>query len=138
MYLRNILPAILGEEISGDLPKGLSEYYERHWESMENKDRKQFRGFQQPVICMLAQAKEAVSATQIADWINGSGNFESVDMLEVEDVIYEWRQFINEERGDPTRFRLYHKSFLDFLEKKVQLGSYRSAVASAMRNKLKW
>jgi trypsin-like peptidase/AAA ATPase-like protein len=145
MYLRHVLQAILAGSINRatigkleKLPKGLTRYYARHWKAMEDADRERFRRLQRPVICTLAKAKEAVSAVQVAEWINLSGDFERVDVTEVEDVFDEWSEFLNEQPGDPPLFRLYHKSFLDFLESTVALKRYGESIARAMRGKVTW
>jgi hypothetical protein len=145
MYLRHVLPAILVGSISrrtitrlDKLPKGLNRYYARHWKAMEARDAERFRRLQRPVICMLAKAKEAVTSYQVAEWINLSGDFQSVEVAEVDDVFEEWSQFINEEPDEAPCFRLYHKSFLDFLERTVALNPFGRSIARAMRSKVTW
>jgi len=145
MYLRHVLQDILAGSINRQtighldkLPEGLEKYYRYQWEAMESKDAKRFKRLQRPVICMLAKAKEAVTALQVAEWINRSGDFERIEVTEINEVFEEWIEFINEEPDDPPRFRIYHKSFLDFLEKKVSLDNYGQSIARAMRSKVKW
>ena len=87
---------------------------------------------------MLASAREAVPAAKVAEWINGSGAFAPIDIEDVEDVFDEWRQFLNTEPGHPPRYRLYHASFLDFLERKVGLDDYRRAAGAAVAAKIDW
>ena len=145
MYLRHVLQAILVGSINratigqlNKLPKGLSRYYARHWKAMEDADSERFRRLQRPVICTLAKAREAIAAAQVAEWINLSGDFERVEVAEVDDVFHEWSEFLNEQPGDPPLFRIYHKSFLDFLESKVALKHYGESIARAMRGKVTW
>lgn len=145
MYLRHALPDIRDRKITKDslsrlerLPKGLSNYYSSHWSTMRDRDRELFRRLQRPILCVLAKAREAVSAEVIAQWINESHYFSPVEVLEVEDVLGEWAQFIQFEPGSPPRFRLYHQSFLDFLEQEVGLKRYLEATAAAMHGRVNW
>jgi hypothetical protein len=146
MYLVHVLPDIAGgrirpEDIEGrleNLPGGLDRYYERHWRTMKDGDREAFRRRQQPVICMLAVAREPVTAAKVAEWINANDTFGPVDVDEVEDVFEDWIQFLNPEPGDPQCYRLYHASFLDFLERKVGLERYRAAASAALAAKTDW
>ena len=145
MYLHYVLPDIRKGRITRaslnqleELPKGLSTYYTRHWNAMRDQDKERFNKLQRPIICVLATAREAVSASVVAQWINGSKSFDPVTILEVQEIFHEWAQFIQEEPSDPPRFRLYHNSFREFLEREEGLKPYVQAVAAAMRAKLNW
>jgi hypothetical protein len=145
MYLHYVLPDIRSGRIKREslaqleeLPQGLSSYYSRHWNAMRDRDKERFRRLQRPILCVLATAREAVSAAVVAQWINESKSFDPVDVRDVEEVFEEWAEFIHEEPGSPPRFRLYHNSFLEFLEREVGLKSYVQAVAAAMRGKVDW
>jgi hypothetical protein len=96
-----------------------------------------FRRRQKPVIAMLASARDAVPAAKVAEWIN-AGELGPIAVHEVEDIFDDWRQFLSIEPGDPPRYRLYHASFLDFLEREVGLQPYREAVGAAMAKKIEW
>jgi trypsin-like peptidase/AAA ATPase-like protein len=145
MYLRHVLPDIVRGMITHttirrlqDLPAGLRDYYKRHWLLMKDQDRVRFRRLQRPVLCFLAKAREAVPASAIAEWINESGSFDEVEVEEVEDVLQDWAEFIDEDPGSEPRYRLYHNSFLDFLEDEEDLKRYARAKAKAMRDKVDW
>lgn len=143
MYLVQVLPDIASGRLRSisrldDLPIGLRQYYERHWREMEAQDRKKFREFQRPVIAMLATAREPVSIPKITEWVNNSGKFHPVEEDDVADVLEEWAQFIHTVDGDPPRHRLYHASFLEFLEAKVNLTNFRRASLQADDRKIHW
>jgi hypothetical protein len=56
---------------------------------------------------------------------------------DVQDVISEWRQFLNEVPGSrPVRFRVYHSSFRDFLDSEVALHEYDRAIAMSALEKI--
>ena len=145
MYLHHVLPDILHGEINREqipdltrLPRGLEEYYKRHWEQMKDRDKRRFRWLQEPVLCVLATAREAVPSAYVAEWINDSGVFERVDVREVDDVFEEWIEFLDKSPENPPRYRLYHNSFLDFLSKEVRLDRFGRAQAEALRRKVDW
>lgn len=146
MYLHVVLDAVLKKQIGLSdvanpdiLPSGLMGYYERHWQLMHSPDRAKRRGLQEPVICFLALAKKAVPAEVISEWMNDSHHFERVDTRDVEDLLDdEWAQFVHKEPGTPDSYRLYHRSFLEFLEKKVPLNRYGAMMAAAMGDKIDW
>jgi hypothetical protein len=87
---------------------------------------------------VLANAREAVSAEMIARWISESGQLPAVDAEDVEDVFREWAQFVHATSDDPPRYRLYHKSFLEFLRLEVDLDRYGRAIAATMAAKVAW
>jgi hypothetical protein len=145
MYLRHVLPEIVRPERSeqflgkmDELPSGLFNYYSRHWNLMRDRDLARFRRLQRPILCVLAKARQAVAAGIVAEWINESGSFQHVETDEVEDVLAEWAEFLHEEPGDPPRLRLYHNTFLEFLEREVKLDRYARAIATAMAGKVEW
>lgn len=69
MYLKHVLPAIQKGDFKkgtiNELPQGLLEYYRRHWEQMQCKEKEKFEEIHQPVVCILATLKEAVTLRQI-------------------------------------------------------------------------
>ncbi|NMO53707.1 ATP-binding protein [Actinoplanes sp. TBRC 11911] len=132
--LRDIRSGRIDVERIGDLeqlPRGLRAYYLRHWRAMMAADPELFRTLYEPVICMLAVAHEPVSAADLSRWTGLSPN-------RVRGVLRDWREFLNEERTDgaPTRYRLYHASFQDFLRDEVALDEYHEAIAAAALGKL--
>lgn len=146
MYVHHVLGAVLNKQGSfsdfadpRNLPVGLRGYYERHWTLMKSDDRSRRRDLQEPVICFLAKAREAVPAAMISDWMNESRQFGRVGARNVEDLLGDdWAQFVHKEQGPPVRYRLYHRAFLEFLESKVPLDRYGSLIADAMRGKVDW
>jgi hypothetical protein len=87
---------------------------------------------------MLATAPGAVTTSKVAEWISKSGEFEPVRARDVERVFGEWRQFLNQEGGDPPRWRICHTSFLTFLAEEVDLGEFRRAGVAATGAKVRW
>jgi hypothetical protein len=116
MYLHYVLPAIeSGEFAEGtldELPQGLKNYYERHWQQMHAIDEDAWVKFRQPVVCFLAAAREPVSVWQIASWAK-------LEPARVLAAIRDWREFLDEETVEQEkRYRIYHASFQDFLADK--------------------
>jgi hypothetical protein len=130
MYLRHVLPAIkAGRFVEGtldQLPAGLLGYYRSHWRQMRNRDSSIFDELYQPIVCVLAAVKEAVSIEQAAAFTGMATN-------KVRDVIKEWREFLYEEFSERREclYRVYHKSFQDFLREEVdpQLKTYHGMIA---------
>lgn len=115
-----------------DLPAGLRSYYNQHWQIMRATDPAIFEREHQQVICLLASAREAVSASQLMAWTG-------LHHYVVKRVILEWREFLNEEvseSGEPY-YRIYHASFRDFLEDAVGLRRYDDVIARSMDRKVK-
>ncbi|HEY6354498.1 MAG TPA: ATP-binding protein [Burkholderiaceae bacterium] len=142
MYLRHVLadlaagPVRPGERPVAELPKGLVNYYARHWRRMQAIDAGLFRRLHKPVLAFLAIAREPVSAEAVAGWMNDSEEFDAVDAGEIEDLFDEWREFLQEDPGPPVRCRLYHNSFLDFLDHELKLQRYRRIQARVMRERV--
>ena len=130
MYLRHVLPAIkAGRFVEGtldQLPEGLLGYYRAHWRQMSEWDPTMFDELYQPIVCVLATVKEAVSIDQAAAFTDISPN-------KIHDVIKEWREFLYEEIDEQQQrlYRVYHKSFQDFLKEEVdpQLKTYHRMIA---------
>jgi len=105
------------------LPRGLKDYYQRHWRSMKTQDESHFMKYYQPVVCMLAAVREPVSIDQVAEWAK-------LDTFSVSQVIQTWREFLNEvedEKGN-LLYRIYHASFQDFLNEEVGLKQYHNII----------
>ena len=116
MYLHHVLPAIEDGKFKhgtvDELPQGLLEYYERHWQFIRSVDENAWVDYRQPVICFLASAREPVTVWQIAAWAG-------LKPARVLAAIRDWREFLDEEVVDGIkRYRIYHASFQDFLAAK--------------------
>jgi Trypsin-like peptidase domain/NACHT domain len=143
MYLHYVLSALRKrEDKTGpqfldieDIPSGLEGYYAHHWNAMKDLDRSRFKTLQVPILCMLARAGEAIPIETVVEWINDSGYFKPTEYTEVENVFEDWAEFLQEVPGTPSRYRLYHASFLEFLDRTVGLQKYVKIIASAMKNK---
>jgi|GEM_PF-4689451 len=148
MYVRNVLRDMLDSRIEDGsrpslaeslkaLPKGLVSYYDRHWKAMGMENAEEFRNLLAPIIFFMAAAGDAVPAREIADWINASGAFSPTTTFAVHDVLEgKWRQFVHVEEGNPATYRLYHRSFLEFLEKKKEIADYRSMLADVLNDQV--
>ncbi|TBA29348.1 ATP-binding protein [Rhizobium ruizarguesonis] len=117
MYLVHVLEDIRAGRISPEtvesvarLPRGLREYYHRHWRTMRDLDQARFEAIYEPVLRFLATVREPVAVSALQEW-------SKVDPPRIRDVIREWRQFLNEETlpNQERRYRIYHASFQDFL-----------------------
>ncbi|MBN2393804.1 MAG: NACHT domain-containing protein [Anaerolineae bacterium] len=100
-----------------DLPQGLRGYFERFWtelEAVKREGREAWTQFYKPVIGLLAVAQEPVSAA----WL---GQVLGLDAEEVQDfALVAWRKFLSPLRaGEETRWRIYHGSFVSFLQDKL-------------------
>lgn len=115
------------------LPLGLREYYFLHWRLIKQRGEDQFEKYYKPVICLLATVLEPVTITQLANWTNTSP-------LDVREVIDEWREFLNKDYVDNSKeiYRLYHKSFQDFLREEVGLKHYHNLIAQRGLEKIQW
>jgi len=129
MYLVYVLPDIEAGRLTpenagdiGELPRGLRSYYQRHWREMRDADRQRFEDEQRPVLCMLAIAREPVTLAQVGAWT-------ALEPSRVRGVVNEWRQFLNESAGGA--FRVYHRSFADFLDAEEDLAYYHRRIADA-------
>ena len=129
MYLHHVLPEIkAGRFVEGgldELPEGLLGYYRSHWRQMRSRDEETFEKFYQPVVCVLATVKEAVSIEQV-------GAYTELAPAKIRDVIHEWREFLYEELNKEREkfYRVYHTSFQEFLQDEVDPGlkTYHSMI----------
>lgn len=137
MYLVHVLPEIAAGRLSrrtvgtiGGLPRGLTGYYKRHWRDMKDADPVRFSILQRPVLCFLAVSREPVTIPQLMEWTH-------LDPGDVKNVIAEWRQFLNEDpEGHPARYRIYHRSFAEFLDDQEGLRWYHGQIATAALSKI--
>jgi hypothetical protein len=137
MYLVHVLPEIAAGtlapgnvgEIDG-LPRGLVGYYKRHWRDMKDADSRRFSGLQRPVLCFLAISREPVSVMQLCQWT-------SLEPGEVQDVVKEWREFLNEDAANrPPLYRVYHRSFAEFLDDQENLRWYHDQIVTSALGKI--
>lgn len=117
MYLRFVLPDIANGKYDDlnlrELPDGLQQYYQTHWERM-GMDTKEMR--QNAIILyVLVEAGKPISSGTIA-------SITSRDEDEVLEVLEEWTQFLRRQRiKEEECYSMYHKSFTDFLRDKPTL-----------------
>jgi hypothetical protein len=133
MYLFHVLPEIARGRLVPNtdggistLPRGLQSYYQRHWRDMKDADPERFSNVQRPVLCFLAVSREPVSAQQLMDWTHHEPSA-------VMDVLREWAEFLNQ---DLDRYRIYHRSFAEFLDKEENLRFYHAQIAQAALAKI--
>jgi len=116
------LTAATIDDIS-NLPQGLKQYYERHWQAMQAVDRQVFDEYYEPVVSFLAAAREPVPLGKIAAWTR-------IRPRRLDEIIKEWWEFlIVENTGQGDLYRLYHASFRDFLDQKVNLVEYHAGIS---------
>lgn len=149
MYLRYVLPEIEHGDYRdlelGDLPSGLTDYYEDHWRRLRSRDPDRWFQMQLPVLVALTVVKEPVSVDLLVDF---SG---VADRNRIRDVLREWDSFLYQtvvedetsKTGKQKRFRLYHDSFHDFIaakdeieEEKVSLKAANRRIADVLWNEL--
>ena len=132
MYLVYLLRDIAAGRLSREtvatvdgLPRGLNGYYKRHWRDMKDADPGRFETRQRPVLCFLAIGRTAVSVEQLVEWTGLTPG-------EVRDVITQWREFLNTDQDRaPYLYRLYHRSFAEFLDAEEDLRWYHGQIAAA-------
>lgn len=138
MYLVHVLRDIRTRRLTATnvdnirkLPRGLKDYYQRHWRSMKDQDKDHFEKYYQPVVCILATVREPVHIEQVAEWTR-------LEPPAITQVIQTWREFLNEdedEEGDAL-YRIYHTSFQDFLQEEVGLKYYHDRIAVTALRKI--
>ena len=114
MYLRYVLEAIADgvykDEKLEQLPAGLQGYYESHWRIMGMTNRPLPKD-KIKIIYVICALKSSVSREKIV-------KYSQEDDLTVQEVIKRWTQFLQEQKTyQPPRYRFYHESFRDFLER---------------------
>jgi hypothetical protein len=137
MYLVHVLPDMARGRLSPDaaggvsgLPRGLKGYYQRNWRDMKDADAERFATRQRPVLCFLAISREPVTLTQLMQWTR-------LEPGDVMDVITEWFEFLNEDADQGTaHYRIYHRSFAEFLDEQENLRFYHDQIAQTALAKI--
>jgi len=133
MYLRYVIPDIeKGIYTDQVIPKGLINYYEDHWQRMCGQDEDAWAKYKLPIIVALTAVRNPISIDLIAKYSKISSEQSRIVL-----VLEEWREFLYEtevpyQGGLQKRYRLYHKSFYDFLVKKIDLKSKHSDISDVL------
>ena len=124
MYLFYVMTDIKEQKLSEDiedsihhLPQGLNGYYNKHWDFMEKSYKDRFREIDEKVIRIIAAFQEPASIQDIVR----IGKFQIFTVVEIMNL---WRNFFNID--DEHRYRLYHRSFYDFLKIKFHFDDITS------------
>ena len=97
---------------------------------MKDADPGRFSTLQRPVLCFLAISREPVAIPQLMEWTH-------LDPGDIKGVITEWREFLNEDPDtQPPRYRIYHRSFAEFLDDRENLRWYHSQIATTALSKI--
>jgi AAA ATPase domain len=150
MYLVHVLGDIRSGALTASgvddirkLPQGLRAYYRRHWNDMRSVDQEQFRRYQQPVVCLLATAREPVSAVELLGWTKefwrkAGWDPVALDPSAVKDVLDAWWEFLNRDEmaENELRYRVYHASFQEFLRDEVGLTVYHETISDSALAKI--
>lgn len=137
MYLVHVLPEIAVGRLSHEkvggidgLPRGLKGYYQRHWRDMKDADPDRFSSLQRPVLCLLAICREPVTIPQLMEWTH-------LEPADVNSVIADWREFLNEDSDSrPSHYRIYHRSFAEFLDTEENLQWYHNQIVTTALSKI--
>jgi hypothetical protein len=124
MYLHYILPEMergrWSLQTDQELPIGLANYYESHWQLLRREDEEAWFKYKLPVLKILASAAGPVPLRLLKDRLRRV----SQDMIR--DVLTrDWRQFLERvpltiRNRTVTAWKLYHTSFADFLRDKAE------------------
>ncbi len=77
----------------------------------------------QPLICILAVVREAVTVKNLHNWTQ-------VQPQDIRRALSDWREFLQKEVDDgESMYRLYHSSFQEFLAYMVDLSEYNRLIA---------
>ncbi|MBI9018567.1 MAG: helix-turn-helix domain-containing protein [Phycisphaerae bacterium] len=135
MYLCHVLPAIENGVYSGikldKLPAGLMNYYISHWQIMEQQIGGRFDKTHKKVICTLAAAEDLVGIDLIAKWTKE-------DIFLVREILDSWNEFLSRQLDESEKARIYHLSFREFLEQRVDPGlkTYHKMIADSIADQL--
>jgi hypothetical protein len=149
MYLVHVLRdihdgsgAVRSIDSLNQLPQGLGAYYQRHWNAMRSADPTSFERYEEPVVCLLATAKEPVTIDLVLSWTREHWRRRGWDPGDVtasavSEVIKRWWEFLDRDDVDgQQRFRVYHASFQDFLRDEVGFTTYDDTIADTALAKI--
>lgn len=127
MYLFYVMTDIKEQKLSEDikdsihdLPQGLNGYYNKHWDFMEKSYKDRFREIDEKVIRIIAALHTPASISYIAEISKFPTNT-------VSEIINLWRNFFNEIiENNKQHYRIYHRSFYDFLKRKLHFDDITS------------
>ncbi|MDF5730331.1 MAG: NACHT domain-containing protein [Rhizonema sp. PD38] len=121
MYLRYILPGIARgfyQDLTlNQLPDGLQDYYQQHWERMGmNKTPQEAKVI---LLFILVEIGTPIPCEMIA-------NIAERDEYEVQSILNEWVEYLKpQEIEGEICYSIYHASFMDFMKVKRELKSTR-------------
>jgi DNA polymerase III delta prime subunit len=135
MYLFYVMTDIKEQKLSEDikdgihdLPQGLNGYYSKLWNFMERSYKDRFKEIDEKVIRIIAALHTPASISYIAEISKFPTNT-------VSEIINLWRNCFNEIiENNKQYYRIYHRSFYDFLKRKLHFDDITSFDAQA--NKL--
>jgi hypothetical protein len=122
MYLRYVLPAIAEGKYNDlnltQLPQGLQNYYQTHWERMKMNDSS--KKMKVMILFILVEIGTPISGEMMFDIVNE-------DECDVDDILNEWIEYLKPQTIDEDIcYSIYHASFLDFLKAKKELKPTRN------------
>jgi hypothetical protein len=114
IYLRYVLDEIesctYNDMNLNDLPQGLQEYYQKHWEQMIGREDDPLLELKVNIIYVLSKAHEPVSRRWVAKSVRETD-------FKVQQVLKKWESFLRQQQaGGEIRYSIYHNSFRLFLE----------------------
>jgi len=117
MYLRYVLSAIVRGSYDDfslrQLPYGLPEYYETHWQRMKMDSAS--REMRVVILFILVEIGTPIPCEMIADIANQ-------EEFTVQEILNEWIEYLKQQKIDgDTCYSIYHASFLEFLTAKREL-----------------
>ncbi len=124
IYLHYVLPEIeCGhyQDLALDqIPEGLQNYYESHWQRIKRENGLDWFDYRLPVVLALTVMKKPVSITLIMHYSDVN------DKRRVKEVLHDFEQFlykveIEYDRHLTTCYRWYHASFFDFVGRKEEV-----------------
>jgi hypothetical protein len=123
MYLRYILPDIIAGQYADlqltNLPQGLQEYYQQHWQRMGMDE--ETNETKVKILYVLVERKESISSGMIAEIL---GQEES----KIKSILKEWIEYITKtpnEDEEKDYYSIYHRSFQEFLKGQEELDRNR-------------
>lgn len=117
MYLRYVLPEIAKGKYNDlnlkQLPQGLQDYYQTHWQRMRMDDETQ--KMKVIILLVLVEIGQPVSCEDIEDIVQDNN-------IDVEKILNEWIEYLRPQTIDEDIcYSIYHASFLDFLTAKREV-----------------